>query len=182
MTSVYGVTFLGARKQIEGQLKVCSDSFSMIKIGSYSHRQAGYFWRHALQIIHLFGKIDLGVFGWDQPRSCSDYELVEWSSGKGMWLCIQLILQVAHENQPMAWVTPLGLPIIQPYRKTKTFNILTSKQNLTLKLEMYVVGVGKRRNRDSQPVKTTRQRTAFPPNFVYLSIVVRWRKIDSFIG
>lgn len=102
-------------------------------------------------------------------------QIMSWLNevaGKVCGLCIQLILQVAHENQPMAWVTPLGLPIIQPYRKTKTFNILTSKQNLTLKLEMYVVGVGKRRNRDSQPVKTTRQRTAFPPNFVYLSIVV----------
>ncbi|KAK8810646.1 hypothetical protein WA158_007221 [Blastocystis sp. Blastoise] len=64
--------------------------------------------------------------------------------------------KVAHENQPMAWITPLGLPIIQPYRKSKSFNILTSKQHLTLKLEM-----------DSQPVKTTRQRTAFPPNFIH---------------
>ncbi len=30
---------------------------------------------------------------------------------------------VAKEGQPMSWITPLGLPVVQPYRRTDKFQV-----------------------------------------------------------
>ncbi|CAN0462155.1 unnamed protein product, partial [Hapterophycus canaliculatus] len=30
---------------------------------------------------------------------------------------------VSKEGQPMSWITPLGLPVLQPYRRTNTFQV-----------------------------------------------------------
>lgn len=30
---------------------------------------------------------------------------------------------VAKEGQPMSWITPLGLPVLQPYRRTDQFQV-----------------------------------------------------------
>lgn len=56
----------------------------------------------------------------------------------------------------MAWVTPLGLPVMQPYRKTATHTVRTILQCITLSLDD-----------DALPVSKQKQRTAFPPNFVH---------------
>ena len=56
----------------------------------------------------------------------------------------------------MAWVTPLGLPVIQPYRRTATHTVRTILQSITLSLDD-----------DALPVSRQKQRTAFPPNFVH---------------
>lgn len=56
----------------------------------------------------------------------------------------------------MAWVTPLGLPVIQPYRRTATHTVRTILQSITLSLDD-----------DALPVSKQKQRTAFPPNFVH---------------
>lgn len=34
---------------------------------------------------------------------------------------------VAKEGQPMSWITPLGLPVLQPYRRTDQFQVTCSK-------------------------------------------------------
>ncbi|KAL9262687.1 DNA-directed RNA polymerase 1B, mitochondrial-like protein [Drosera capensis] len=52
------------------------------------------------------------------------------------------------------WTTPLGLPVVQPYRKLGRHVVKTSLQVLTLQ-------------RESEKVMMKRQRTAFPPNFVH---------------
>lgn len=56
----------------------------------------------------------------------------------------------------MSWITPLGLPVIQPYRKTHMHTIHTVLQTVTL--TMYA---------DNLPVCIKKQRTAFPPNYVH---------------
>lgn len=56
----------------------------------------------------------------------------------------------------MSWITPLGLPVIQPYRKTHMHTIQTVLQTITL--TMYA---------DNLPVCIKKQRTAFPPNYVH---------------
>ncbi|KAJ6902900.1 heat shock family protein [Populus alba x Populus x berolinensis] len=61
---------------------------------------------------------------------------------------------IASENQPVQWTTPLGLPVVQPYRQLGRHLIKTSLQVLTLK-------------RETDKVMVKRQRTAFPPNFVH---------------
>ena len=60
------------------------------------------------------------------------------------------------QGQAMTWVTPLGLPVLQPYRKSSTHTVRTILQSITLSLDD-----------DALPVSKQKQRTAFPPNFVH---------------
>lgn len=43
---------------------------------------------------------------------------------------------VAKEGQPMSWITPLGLPVLQPYRRTDQFQVkvMYGWQKLTMTL------------------------------------------------
>ncbi|GKA78970.1 DNA-directed RNA polymerase, partial [Tanacetum coccineum] len=61
---------------------------------------------------------------------------------------------IAMKNNAVQWTTPLGLPVVQPYRKLGRHLIKTSLQVLTLQ-------------RETDKVMVKRQRTAFPPNFVH---------------
>ena len=63
---------------------------------------------------------------------------------------------VAKQGQPMAWITPLGLPVVQPYRRRDTYQVQTLLQ-----------GVHIREEREDVPVSVVRQKSAFPPNFVH---------------
>jgi DNA-directed RNA polymerase len=56
----------------------------------------------------------------------------------------------------MSWITPLGLPVMQPYRREARYSVRTVLQNIVLTL-----------NSDYLPVSLKKQRTAFPPNFVH---------------
>ena len=56
----------------------------------------------------------------------------------------------------MTWITPLGLPVIQPYRRVSTHVVRTVLQSITLAY-----------NNDDLPVAASRQCSAFPPNFVH---------------
>ena len=71
------------------------------------------------------------------------------------WLgdCASLI---SKSQQVMSWITPLGLPVMQPYRKKKNYEIKTVLQTITLASQ-----------RESLPVCPRKQKTAFPPNFVH---------------
>lgn len=71
------------------------------------------------------------------------------------WLgdCAKII---ASNGETVKWTTPLGLPVVQPYRKPGRHLVKTSLQVLAL------------RNLDAdQPVLVQRQKSAFPPNFVH---------------
>ncbi|XP_074381856.1 DNA-directed RNA polymerase 2, chloroplastic/mitochondrial-like isoform X2 [Apium graveolens] len=103
MTSVYGVTYIGARDQIKKRLTErgsIADEAELFRAACYA------------------AKI------------------------------------IASENQPVRWITPLGLPVVQPYRKFGRHHVKTSLQVLTLQ-------------RETEKVMVKRQRTAFPPNFVH---------------
>jgi len=56
----------------------------------------------------------------------------------------------------VVWTTPLGLPIVQPYRKTKRKQIRTSLQTVFI-------------SDPNSPaeVNSAKQATAFPPNFIH---------------
>ncbi|XP_019180748.1 PREDICTED: DNA-directed RNA polymerase 1, mitochondrial [Ipomoea nil] len=128
MTSVYGVTYVGAREQIKRRLKergVIEDSDELFSASCY------------------VAKTTLTALG----------EMFEAARGIMSWLgdCAKIIAQ---ENHPVQWTTPLGLPVVQPYRKIGRHLIRTSLQILTLK-------------RETDKVMVQRQKTAFPPNFVH---------------
>nr|DAD31567.1 TPA_asm: hypothetical protein HUJ06_010418 [Nelumbo nucifera] len=128
MTSVYGVTYIGARDQIKRRLKernVIADDSELFGASCYA------------------AKTTLTALG----------EMFEAARSIMSWLgdCAKII---ASENQPVRWTTPLGLPVVQPYRKLGRHLIKTSLQVLTLQ-------------RETDKVMVKRQRTAFPPNFVH---------------
>ncbi|KAK6157761.1 hypothetical protein DH2020_012009 [Rehmannia glutinosa] len=129
MTSVYGVTYIGARDQIKRRLKergAIEDDTELFACACYA------------------AKTTLTALG----------EMFEAARSIMSWLgdCAKII---ANENQPVRWTTPLGLPVVQPYRKLGRHMIKTSLQVLTLQ-------------RETDKVMAKRQRTAFPPNFVAL--------------
>ncbi|XP_066398076.1 DNA-directed RNA polymerase 2B, chloroplastic/mitochondrial-like isoform X1 [Miscanthus floridulus] len=128
MTSVYGVTYVGAREQIKRRLKergVIPDEAELFGASCYA------------------AKVTLTALG----------EMFQAARGIMNWLgdCAKVI---ACENEPVRWTTPLGLPVVQPYRKLGKHLIKTSLQVLTLQ-------------RETDKVMVKRQRTAFPPNFVH---------------
>ncbi|XP_041010369.1 DNA-directed RNA polymerase 1B, mitochondrial [Juglans microcarpa x Juglans regia] len=128
MTSVYGVTYIGARDQIKKRLKercAIADDEEMFAASCYA------------------AKTTLTALG----------EMFEAARSIMSWLgdCAKVI---ASENQPVRWTTPLGLPVVQPYRQLGRHLIKTSLQVLTLQ-------------RETDKVMVKRQRTAFPPNFVH---------------
>ncbi|EGF79316.1 hypothetical protein BATDEDRAFT_35464 [Batrachochytrium dendrobatidis JAM81] len=54
------------------------------------------------------------------------------------------------------WTTPLGFPIVQPYRSHETAEIKTAMQSFTIY-----------NHNDPAPVNARKQSTAFPPNFIH---------------
>ncbi|WJX80869.1 DNA-directed RNA polymerase 2, chloroplastic/mitochondrial [Trifolium repens] len=128
MTSVYGVTYIGAREQIKRRLKerdAIADDSELFGAACYA------------------AKVTLTALE----------EMFQGARSIMNWLgdCAKVI---ASENQPVRWTTPLGLPVVQPYRKLGRHIVKTSLQMLTLQ-------------RETDKVMVKRQRTAFPPNFVH---------------
>ena len=60
------------------------------------------------------------------------------------------------KGNAMSWISPLGLPIVQPYRKQAVQVVKTTIQTFSLSVED-----------DAMPVSRKKQRSAFPPNFVH---------------
>ncbi|EXB77631.1 DNA-directed RNA polymerase 2 [Morus notabilis] len=127
MTSVYGVTFIGARNQIKKRLKergAIADDEELFRCSCYAAKAREIIWE-------MFAA----------ARSIMD------------WLgnCAKII---ASQNEPVQWITPVGLPVVQPYRKLGDHSIKTSLQTLTVK-------------RETEKVAARMHKTAFPPNFVH---------------
>jgi DNA-directed RNA polymerase, mitochondrial len=82
-------------------------------------------------------------------------DLFTGAKGTMNWLttCARLI---SRHGYPVAWISPIGLPAIQPYRQKKMATLVTLLQTLS------VVSEG-----DNLPIHRTRQVSAFPPNFIH---------------
>jgi DNA-directed RNA polymerase len=75
-------------------------------------------------------------------------EIMKW-----LGTCAGLVGQT---GELMTWITPLGLPVAQPYRRPGKMVVKTMLQNVVLTDDS-----------DSLPVSVRKQRTAFPPNYVH---------------
>ncbi|CAH9090948.1 unnamed protein product [Cuscuta europaea] len=119
MTSVYGVTYIGAREQIRRRLKergVIEDDSELFGAACYG------------------AKVTLTALG----------EMFQAARSIMTWLgdCAKII---ASENQPVRWTTPLGLPVVQPYHKIGRHLVKTSLQVLTLQRETEKIMVKRQR-------------------------------------
>ncbi|KAK5576563.1 hypothetical protein RB653_007707 [Dictyostelium firmibasis] len=134
MTSVYGVTYIGAREQIENAILEKFKDCDEINDDRFLFKASSYIARHTFSSLN-----DMFV----GARS-----IMKWMSE-----CSSLI---AKSGECVSWVTPLGLPVVQPYRKGGRYSIRT------LECEFIVV-----HDDELLPVDTNRQRSAFPPNFIH---------------
>lgn len=128
MTTVYGVTKYGARLQIAKQLKDMDD-FPKEWVWAASS--------------YLASK----TFDSIREMFTSTREIQDWFVD-----CARLISSVCNDN--VEWVTPLGLPIVQPYSRNKPkFSNKKMEDNNASDISRTPNGL--------------KQRNAFPPNFIH---------------
>jgi len=97
MTSVYGVTYIGARQQITKRLQekgLIADDKLLYDVSCYATR------------------VTLDALG----------QMFQSARGIMAWLgdCAKMI---ASKNQPVKWTSPVGLPVVQPYKKYKNYMV-----------------------------------------------------------
>jgi DNA-directed RNA polymerase len=140
MTSVYGVTSRGAREQVHNRLRekvddgILNGRFWASDDFQTKYAAAGY-----------IADLILSSIG----------DLFEDANAIMNWLA-EVAEIISSEEDPVQWVTPLGFPILQPYRNH------TSGQIRTVMQHVVVADVS-----ESLPVSKQRQKTAFPPNFIH---------------
>ncbi|EAR93244.2 DNA-directed RNA polymerase (macronuclear) [Tetrahymena thermophila SB210] len=130
MTSVYGVTFVGARKQIYKQLR---DKDFLTEEEAY---EASYYLAQTTLdcIKDLFS---------------SAHYIKKWLIN-----CAGLI---ANTSNPVSWITPMGLPVVQPYRSKGQLDVINT----------VIQKIAVEQDSDRLPINKSKQRSAFPPNYIH---------------
>ncbi|KZT39784.1 DNA/RNA polymerase [Sistotremastrum suecicum HHB10207 ss-3] len=161
MTTVYGVTFIGAREQIQKQLKDRADlpAEECWPLANYIAQKTmhciGDLFKGAKDImtwLNLAARIVSKSTPRDRLEAISAPSAVDkpvYAETFTKRLSKELMTSVI-------WTTPLGLPIVQPYRKTKRKQIMTAVQTV------YISDP----NTPSE-VNSVKQASAFPPNFIH---------------
>lgn len=131
MTTVYGVTRYGARKQIARQLEYI-DEFPK-----------EWVWPASTYLtVQTFNALT--------EMFTSAKEIQDWFTD-----CARLISAVCAQN--VEWVTPLGLPVVQPYNRHDRFISSKVQHNFP---EHFSIDAYEKPN-------IMKQKNAFPPNFVH---------------
>ncbi|KAH9837674.1 DNA/RNA polymerase [Rhodofomes roseus] len=162
MTTVYGVTFIGAREQIERQLKERGDiaAEDCWKASAYLARLTlgciGDLFKGAKSIQEWLNVCARLISKSIPPERAEEAAENLKSLTRRRTRESELAKLKKEQMTTVIWTTPLGLPIVQPYRATKRKQILTAMQSVYI----------------SDPnipttVNTMRQASAFPPNFIH---------------
>ncbi|NWY05048.1 RPOM protein, partial [Nothoprocta ornata] len=129
MTVVYGVTRFGGRLQMQKRLKEIDDF------------PEEYLWEASHYLVKQ-------VFNGIKEMFSATRDIQHWLTESAKL--------IAKSGQTVEWVTPLGLPIVQPYYRAKSTVLNCSMQNLSVKNAS-----------NSQKPDTVKQKNAFPPNFIH---------------
>ncbi|MPC14571.1 DNA-directed RNA polymerase, mitochondrial [Portunus trituberculatus] len=129
MTTVYGVTRYGARLQIEKQLKALDDF------------PASQRWAASHYLVHK-------TFLCLEKMFTSTKEIQNWFTD-----CAKIVSETRSEN--LEYITPLGLPVVQPYSKFVGDQISIGKLPSTFYTDSFM-----------KP-NVMKQKNAFPPNFIH---------------
>ncbi|KTG40928.1 hypothetical protein cypCar_00016499, partial [Cyprinus carpio] len=130
MTVVYGVTRYGGRLQIEKRLKEIDDF------------PKDYIWDASHYLVKQ-------VFSSLKEMFTGTREIQEWLTESARL--------IAKSGRTVEWVTPLGLPIVQPYHRIKNQTLKSSMQNLSIHIS---------HDANEKP-DSMKQKNAFPPNFIH---------------
>jgi len=136
MTSVYGVTYIGAKNQIGEKIeeKLEEKGCDIDEIEPEIHMACGY-----------LAKLTMEVMG-QQFKGAR--QTMNW-----LTQCARLI---AAQGQPVSFISPIGVPVVQPYRQRRSYTVVTLLQNISLTNDSDVL-----------PLHRQRQVSAFPPNYVH---------------
>ncbi|XP_068517442.1 DNA-directed RNA polymerase, mitochondrial isoform X2 [Anas acuta] len=130
MTVVYGVTRYGGRLQIEKRLK---------EIDEFPEE---YLWEASHYLVRQ-------VFNGIKEMFSATRDIQHWLTESAKL--------IAQSGQTVEWVTPMGLPIVQPYYRVRSTVLNSNMQNLSVKSSA---------NTNQKP-DTVKQKNAFPPNFIH---------------
>ncbi|KAF8637123.1 hypothetical protein AX17_003027 [Amanita inopinata Kibby_2008] len=167
MTTVYGVTFVGAREQIEKQLK---DKKEFPEEECW--HLASYLAKKVLSCIGDLFSGAKGIHNWLNlcarliarsipaerlPEAMAEYaESRSKNRMRGRDTLLPVTRLKKEQMTSVVWTTPLGLPIVQPYRKS------TRKQIMTALQTVYISDPN-----SPAEVNSLKQASAFPPNFIH---------------
>ncbi|KAK4463193.1 hypothetical protein QBC42DRAFT_305002 [Cladorrhinum samala] len=175
MTNVYGVTFVGAKKQVQKQLDSLYPDLTA-QCGIDSSLLASYI------ATKIFGGLSsmfrgahdiqtwLGEIGGRVCRALTPEQLDRIAKNPDNIRVTKRAAAAKATNKPrqdleelsglfrstLVWTTPLRMPVCQPYRTSSSRKVATCLQNLILTDESR-----------SDPVNRRKQLQAFPPNFIH---------------
>nr|XP_044991020.1 DNA-directed RNA polymerase, mitochondrial isoform X2 [Jaculus jaculus] len=129
MTVVYGVTRYGGRLQIAKRLRELSD-FPQEFVWEASH----------YLVCQVFQSL--------QEMFSSTRAIQHWLT--------QSARLISQAGWAVEWVTPLGVPVIQPYHHNAKFQMKGGLQTITCAS-----------NHDTNQPNTVKQKNGFPPNFIH---------------
>ncbi|XP_047444012.1 DNA-directed RNA polymerase, mitochondrial [Mugil cephalus] len=130
MTVVYGVTRYGGRLQIAKRLK---------EIDEFPQE---FIWEASNYLVRQ-------VFSGLKEMFTGTREIQDWLTESA-----RLISKSGHTVE---WVTPLGLPIIQPYHRARNQVMKSTMQHINVKVSHDI----------KERPDTVKQKNAFPPNFIH---------------
>uniref|UniRef100_A0A1A8S093 DNA-directed RNA polymerase n=1 Tax=Nothobranchius rachovii TaxID=451742 RepID=A0A1A8S093_9TELE len=130
MTVVYGVTRYGGRLQIEKRL---------LEIDEFPKE---YVWEASHYLVRL-------VFNGLKEMFTGTREIQDWLTESARL--------ISKSGRTVEWVTPLGLPIIQPYHRTRYQVLKCTMQDINLQIS----------HDTTEMPDTVKQKNAFPPNFIH---------------
>jgi DNA-directed RNA polymerase, mitochondrial len=178
MTNVYGVTFLGAIRQVRRQIDDLMPEFKDSNVPK-SGQAATYIARKIFKALGAMfsGAHDIQYWLGDCATKISTslspaqlQKVIEAEangnldrSGAGLWTTphkkakqLERMAEIASFRSSVIWTTPLRLPVVQPYRLSNGRRVKTNLQDITLTEPTIADAVNKRK-----------QLQAFPPNFIH---------------
>lgn len=128
LSSYYGVTESGARTQVLARLK-----------------EAGFDEESRFEAADYLSKLTLQAIG---EMCVSARNIMDW---------LRIVAGlIARKGRSVCWTTPIGFPVVQPYRRFGRTRIKTVAQTVTLAYD-----------HDSLPVRIKKQIAGFAPNYVH---------------
>ncbi|KAI0111392.1 DNA/RNA polymerase [Daldinia grandis] len=172
MTNVYGVTFVGAKAQVQKQLDMAYPDIrqetgipvsilaSYVAAEVFKALSTMFRGAHDIQywLGECAGRVCRAITPEQMDRIAKAETTTSKTTGKAKTSKAKSITDeiLSQFRSTVVWTTPLRMPIVQPYRKNGTRIISTSMQDLTLQVP-----------ERSDPVNRRKQLQAFPPNFIH---------------
>lgn len=171
MTNVYGVTYVGAKAQVRKQLVAAypnlpnHDGITPDVLSSYVAKKIftalSTMFRGAHDIQHWLGECASRISTCLTREQLTRLE-AEWSKlsskpkSRAGERYVPKVEDLVQFKSSVIWTNPVHMPVVQPYRSTKSQSVVTTMQRLSLS-----------EPHRSDPVSKRKQLQGFPPNFIH---------------